>query len=196
MTSVHQAIKVDLELTLDTVVGEQRHRQVGEDEWTSEPMTLLDAIIQVAAERVVAQVDSAARERHGYGYSSILTSKIEPEIDRRVGAIVDGLMAKTLQRTDTLGRPKGEPTSLEDLVLERAEAWLNAHDRDSYSNSRQGTRLEKALASLIDREMQKALDQTMANAKQQALARLAPVAQESISKAVAEALGQQVAGAR
>jgi hypothetical protein len=195
VTSINEQIKVDLELSLDTVVGEQHRRQVGEDTWDSEPMTLLDAIINVAADRVVARVDAAARERYDYGYSSILAHKIEPEIDARVSAMVDGLMEKAIQQTDGFGRSKGEPRPLEEIVLDRAEKWLNGQAQGEYygSSNKKGTRLERALESLLDRQLTAALDKVMATARAEALAKLAPVAEAAVHSAVREALGQVVA---
>lgn len=192
--NLQDGIAVQFTLTPDTVVG-HTYRQTGEDDYAETPVTLVDAVVDRIAAQVLPKIEAAAQERFGgWGYSGIVEAKIGPAVDARVEAMVTELMEQSLTRTNTYGRPTGEaPVTLEEVITQRVEQWLNKAQGDSYN--KKGSPLEQALARLVDRDMQKALDATIAKAQQQALATVSATAEQAMVQGLRSSIARLAAQA-
>jgi hypothetical protein len=197
MTRLEDGIAVEFTLTPDTIVG-HTYRQTGEDDYADQPVTLADAVVERIADKMLARVEAAAKERFGgygaYGaYGGIVESKIGPAVDVRVEKIVADLMERSLTRTDPFGTPKGEETTLEEVITARVEKWLKQAQGDSYS--KKGSPLEQALAKLIDRDMQTALNKVIAEAQQKALATVSATAEQALVQGLRSSIAKMAAQA-
>jgi cobalamin biosynthesis Mg chelatase CobN len=115
--------------------------------------SLVDAAREVIKERTVSQVD----------------------------AILTEALKKPIQRYDDYGNKRGEPTTLEQLIVERAEKWLTETTGDY---NRRQTRIDKLISEAVDYKFSTELNKALADAK----AKVLRVVREKAAEALSETL--------
>lgn len=108
------------DLDLDSVVGERNMRQVGEDEYDAEPMTLRDAVIDAIARQAI--------ETHGktYNLPTLVTDLRAEVIREHLTPIVRAAITGTVQPTNRFGEPAGQPVSMRETIVAEARQVLLA----------------------------------------------------------------------
>ncbi len=187
-------IPLDANLDNRTTIG---YDSDGDPIYPSGPVTVADAVIDAAAESLAAGLMREFSNRQG-GYRSGVSDLYDEKLKERVESIID---AKVEEHFAAMlgGRPatafsEAVPAkTLDEYIGERVQTWLNQATGDNYSRERK-SRLEQALAKLLDRELTKALDDTMADARRKALDAVAGVAQEKLAEALRQSIHQVAKG--
>lgn len=181
MTTEPMTINVELGLTLDTPV-DYRHRQVGEEEWATRPVSLIEAILDRAALHLVDQLAKAPTYR---GWKEVVHDRILSAIDERVTPILDEAFAAPLPLTNGFGEPTGKTTTLRELIVAEAHKQLkvNAGRLDGK------TPLMKVLEEVTERALTADLKAEVDAAKEQLRAAMKDAAAAVLGSAMAKAQG-------
>lgn len=122
-----------------------------------------------------------------------LDALISEKIEARATAIVEDLLTKPIQRTDTFGQPTGEPVSLHAILAKEIEGWCAAsvdssgrEGRDSYGT--RTTRLEWLVKQVASSDLQQAVTKEVDRIK----AELKSAATGAIAKQIAERVAGMV----
>lgn len=180
MTEPIEPITVTMNIDLTTEVG-THYTQVGEDDYRNEPETLGDRVAHLLAEKVYQQAKSSLADtwpatNHRYG------DAIDKAIEERVAAE----LARPVTPTDGYGHPKGEPTTLGEVIDQRIAQWLSQRTGDSFSNNRT-TNLQKlindAVGAALTRDINGAIDAAKLEVTAAVKAQAAQVLAETLTRA-------------
>jgi hypothetical protein len=86
---------------------------------------------------------------------SVIRQRAEKLIDSQLEAVIDKILSSGFQPVDSYGEPKGEKTTLRDMIKKKAEAFLservdkNGKTADRYADP-VGTRLDVAMQKHVD----------------------------------------------
>lgn len=142
-------VEIDLGFMGKRLVDEGSH----DEPPTWEPLSIEDAIIEAAARGLVAQSQ--------YDLTSEVRSKVreimEEEIRTAIQPLVMTALERTFQPTDHMGNPKGEPTTLAEMIAASAEKLLRQP-----TGERIGQRAQTLLDKVIDEHVNKALTKELA----------------------------------
>lgn len=166
------------------------YSQVGEDEWRTEPMTLLEAVIAQAAERLV---DHAKREGVKDPYKTLVErvrNIRDEEIREAVKPIIRAAMQRSVQPTNGLGEPAGEPKTLNELIVDEATKQLTSTAKTSTTDFRRRdqTVLEAVIAEQVGAALNKELKTALEGAKAEVLAAVREKGNEVLTEALARAM--------
>jgi hypothetical protein len=159
-------------------------RCVGRDEEGPiyEEMTLLDAVVDAAAEKMLREVRG--------GTDNDLRRRVEAVIDLKIEAILDpmlpGMVEEALKTERAVTNQWGETEkrmSLSGLMVQYAESQLKSSD-----NSFNETVLTKAMKEHVDYTLKRELTDAVLAAKSALLDRLRAQAAEVLAEAVAKAM--------
>lgn len=124
---------------------------------------------------------------------SKLDELIASKIEARATAIVEDLLTKPIQCTDTFGQPTGEPVSLHAIMAKEIDSWCTVsvdssgrEDRNSYGT--RTTRLEWLVKQVTSTELQSAVTKEVDRIK----AELKAAATGAIAKQIAERVAGMV----
>lgn len=145
--------------------------------------TSFEQIITNGVTRIVADRILADRDR----YSSVrknVEDRIAELVAEKVDARITQVLEEPRQPTDTFGNPKGEPTTLNEIILARVDAHLREMTGDSFRSQQRMTRLERIASEAIDRkwdaEVRKSIEEASMQVRKKVAARAAEVLTESI----------------
>lgn len=176
------AIKVEFDLTPDTVIGHS-YRQVSEEDYAADtPITLGDHVAQLIATSLAAQIKKELRE--SYNYRDIAQDAVAKYAQERI----ETALGKMTQPTDPYGTPKGQAKTIAELIDDKITAWFNAGRSGNYGD----TNLEKLIAKAVDRQMQTDMNKAVEAAKKKILDTLTAEAQAQMAKAFASVVAAQV----
>ena len=154
-----------------------------------EKNTVLDAVLDRAA-RLVADHVVGSIASYGNSYSGGVSNLFHQFVEPRINRVFDEEVKKALNNLVTpkagWGQPEPTPVPLEEWIASKVDSWLKSAEIGSYRDG--ASRLEKAVATMTDRQMQKALDEAMSTAKQQALAAFSSVAEMKLTDALRESI--------
>lgn len=171
MTSPHPLqVHVEMDLTLDTAIGESRSGQ---------PVTVLDAIVRETSGRLIQALreDLANWER-----SRDLVRKITSEMVREtLGPIIDEAINGVIQPTNSYGAPTGPATTLRAMVMDEVKRQMKLGQGGSFGDK---SVYEKALRSVTADALAKELSTEITVAKKA----LREAAQKAAAEAIAKAL--------
>lgn len=143
-----------IEVTVDEVslasVVDTTYAGINEDgeEIGIEAVTIRDLVVIELANRVVKDPEwPTLRTRISQIRDDVIRSAIEPAVTEA--------MAKPIQLTDSYGSPKGEPTTLRELVMKEAQTYLTRAG-DGYGGDRV-TPTQKFIRDEIGRQFQSEL---------------------------------------
>lgn len=178
-------ITVEFRIGLDTVIG-QHYTQTGPDDYSTEPMTFADAVIERAALMLVKQL---VVDREGY---SSLRSRAEAVIDtivrEKVEPIVIALIDGEAPITNQFGEPTGKTVTMRERI-EKAGTALLTKSSDQFSSRNGGKSLiDKIADEAAERALTKELSGAVAEAKAALLGTLTHNAAAVMTKAISDAI--------
>ena len=154
-----------------------------------EKNTIIDAVLDRAA-RLVADHVVGRIASYGDSYSGGVSKLFHQLVEPRINQVFDEEVKKALNNLVTpktgWGQPEPTPVPLAEWIASKVDSWLKSAENGSYRDST--SRLEKAVATVTDRQMQKALDEAMSTAKEQALAAFSSVAETKLTEALRESI--------
>lgn len=123
-----------------------------------------------------------------------LRSLIDEAVTTKAAGVIEEIMARPLQRTDSYGQPVGEPVSLAAVIADRVENWATERvDQDGKlegKNNRFGavfsTRLEHMVRDLASGDLKRAVDKEVTAIRDQLKAGASAAIAKQIASRVAE----------
>ncbi len=174
---------VDVTFTVDlsTVVG-RHHRQISEDDYTTEDETLGDRIASLVAEKVYrAHKDVwASYERR---------QEVTEAVDRAIDARVSEALSRPITPTDQYGQPKGEPTTLGEIIDWRLAEWFKAAKADAGYQRQQVSNLDALIEKAVSEGIRKDVDGAVKAARAQIVATLQAEGVKVMTEMLARAVG-------
>lgn len=162
--------------------------QNSEGEWEAGPTTVLDVVLERAAQIVAdGLLRRAGTDALPY---DLFRELVEPKVDAMLATKVEEALNRKITPTSGWGEPKSDPTPLEEWIAGRIEQWLNSATGDPYN--RKPSALDKAVEGFMGREMEKALDAAMADAKKRALGAFTKVAEAKLGEALRASIAEAV----
>lgn len=144
---------------------------------------LADAIVAEAARQAIDANDGlrfAVRDRIELLTDEALRARITPMIEEA--------LAGAIQKTNSFGERKGEPTTLREVIVAKVEKWLRDPDPDARSpigGGKRPTRIETLIAKEVDRTIRADLNDAMNAARAQVVAGVKDKAAEVIAETIA-----------
>lgn len=148
------------------------------------PESVEDALIGMAAHLLAMRVSSEElRTIH-----KKVGEQVAVIVREKVGERIETALAAPITRTDAYGNPKGDTTTLAEIVAAEATAWLSRPTGDSYSSSQRKTNLAKILDECIGRVWQAEIGTQIAEAKAQVIKTLTASTAQVLTDAVRRGL--------
>lgn len=136
-----------------------------------------EAIVQECARRLLQQYDLTDDVRRR------MKQVTGEEIKAAVQPLIKAALDEGFQPTDSFGSPKGDPTTLRDMIVQEAKRDLGASKQPGYHGSKQ-TLLEEIVGREVERAVREDLKQAMDDARKQVRA--------AVEKNGAEILAQTI----
>lgn len=162
-----QPIKVELEIDLNQVLGTNSIRYDDEGTPVSEPTTIEDLILHMAATKIADRAVASGGE--GIGWS---------DLRRRVGAIRDDTLRKllkpmlteavnsSLRATNAYGEPTGDEMTVREYIVRLAREQLQVRGTQNHLGTKQqATLLQIIIAEELDAAFRKEIAGLVAGAK-------------------------------
>lgn len=181
--STPDPIDVTFTVDLSTVVAHS-YRQTGEDDYAQTDITLGERVAEILADRIYQ-----ARRHDDHAYWS--SSAVKEAVDRAISERVEAAMGRSVTPTDEFGQPKGEPTTMGQIISDRLSAWFkeNAPNRDSYGYKSGRTNIQVLLDPLGNRIREEDVDGAIKAARAQLVATLQAEAAKVLAETLARATG-------
>lgn len=149
--------KINLTIDLDEDLGEfNENGELVMSGTMSE--AIRDRVVQLTVQRIIGKDDRQLRNE----VTELVRGIVQTEVKERIAAILGG----SIQRTDAWGAPKGEPTSIAELVQEATTKWLEAPKRDRSYNQNAGN-MGELVEDLVKEAVAKDLKPTIDAARKQ-----------------------------
>lgn len=136
-----------------------------------------EAIVQECARRLLQQYELTDDVRRR------MKQVTGDEIRAAVQPLIQAALDEGFQPTDSFGSPKGEPTTLRDMIVQEARRDLGASKHPGHHGSKQ-TLLEEIVGREVERAVREDLKQAMDEARKQVRA--------AVEKKGAEILAQTI----
>ncbi len=182
MTSTENSAPVTLfAVTWDTVIGS---REVGYDDETGpqhEGIRLGDMVVDALVDRLARDI-----KRDGDGLYGAVTKAREAATAasrEEAAVLVREALVGEIRPTNHYGEPKGEPTTLRDLIRADIQAYLGEPERRSSYDERKG-----GFRALVREEVNTALTNELRDVMRDARAQAAAVVKERASGLIASVL--------
>jgi hypothetical protein len=177
-------LNVSFSLGLNTAV-DTAYRQVGEDDYSTGPVTVLDLIVAQASRDI-------AKQFMGGRYDDPIKTRMNDAIDAEVRAVVGPMVAKALDAewtpTDEWGDAIGESTTLRKMVRAQAEKALEVKPPDRNGYNAKGSPLYEALAEVTAATVRKELAAELAEARKSVAAKVGNVTAEVLADTIVRSL--------
>lgn len=164
-----------------------------EPEPRSEPgaLTISETAIKYDAQRmadtIAGMASSAIVKACGDDIRKMVSDQVRTQIESKVGALIDEILAAGVQQRDRYGDPVGEPTTMKALIGKASEDYLavKVDKNGSPGNySPVGTRLE----FIVKKNVEEVIDYKMQNEIKKACELAVQAAQAKVGEAVAKLL--------
>lgn len=182
MTPQYADLPTEVTIPLDFGKYLSEFAPAPDGEYRAQP-TSFEQIITNGVTRIVADRILSDRNR----YQSIrknVEDRIAELVAEKVDARITAALEEPRQPTDGYGQPKGEPTTLNEIILQRVDAHLREMTGDNFRNQARMTRLERLASEAIDRkwdaEVRASIEEASMQVRQKVAARAAEVLTESI----------------
>lgn len=93
---------------------------------------------------------------------------LQAKIDEHVTGLLDEALHEALQPTDHFGKPKGEPKTMEEIIVAQVDDFLRRATRsDNYDRSPAlvDKHLQDAVSKVVKKELSEALNEAVANVR-------------------------------
>jgi hypothetical protein len=137
-----------------------------------------DAIVQEAARRVLGQRDLTEEVRRR------VRQITDDQISAAVKPLIDAALSEGFQPTDSFGSPRGEPTTLRDMVVKEVRYGLEASKQVGYSGRNQQTLLQEIIGREVERVVREDLKQAMDEARKQVRAAVEQKGAEMLAQTI------------
>ena len=161
-------MKLNIEVDLATI-GFEQDPETGDMYPTAD---LLARVAEIIANRVT-----------GYDIRSAVESEVRNVAREQAGSVITDVLSGPIQRTDGYGNPRGETTTVREMVLAAVDEWMRLPRSDSYRNPTMGDSLKK----LVDEILRSELKGTVDAAKKKVSEEVLRLAVESAAQALASA---------
>lgn len=162
-------LSVQFSFDLTTVIGQS---------YDGSPITLADRVAEIVSTQVVQK---AGQEWY---------PRVRATADEVANRLVEERFRDVLERefvpTDGYGSPKGEPTTINELITKRAEAWLT-EKHSSRGQATSQTRLAHLIDEAIGRAFETEIKKVVTAAQAQATAAVAVKAAEVFAEIIRRA---------
>lgn len=122
--------------------------------------TASEAIVKECAARFLRQHDLTEDVRRRFKQIT------DEEIRAVVQPLIQEALAEGFQPTDSFGSPKGEPTTLREMIVKEVKRDIGASKQPGYHGSKQ-TLLEEVVGREVERAVREDLKQAMDEARKQ-----------------------------
>jgi hypothetical protein len=165
------------------------YSQVGEDEWRTEPMTLIEAVIATASERLVDHAKREGTKDHFKTLVERVRAVRDEEIREAVRPLISEALEAPIVPSNTLGERRGEETTMHELIVTEATKQLAkpAGRRRDFINPPL-TILESVIAEQVNAALSKELRGALDEAKAEVIAAVREKGNEVLTEALARAL--------
>ena len=174
--------KIEIDLDLNAHLA--RHGGYDEDgEPVSSPTTIEDVVLGLAAQKIVTSILTS--EAKSYLHSAVQRIR-DDEIREQLRPLIADALARSVQPTDHFGNPKGEPTTLAEVITKQAKAEATAPRDQGYGKPKR-TLVQEIVAKEVDRtfraELAKELEAGKAEVRKALREQGAAILQQAIEKA-------------
>lgn len=182
MSEEYASLPTEVTVPLDFAKYLSEFSPAADGEYHHQPSSF-EQIIANGVTRLVADRILADRDR----YSAVrkdVEARIAELIAEKVDARITAALEEPRQPTDGYGQPKGEPTTLNEIILKRVDAHLREMTGDTFRGQQRTTRLDRIVSEAIDRkwdaEVRKSIEEASMQVRQKVASRAAEVLTESI----------------
>ena len=134
---------------------------------------LVGRVAQVIADRI-----------SGYDIRSTIESEIRNVASEKARAVITEVLAGPIQRTDGYGSPRGETTTVREMVMAEVDKWMKLPKSDGYNRN---DTMGDALKKIVDEILRNELKGTIAAAKKKVSEEVLRLAVEGAAAALASA---------
>ena len=174
-----EPIKLNLELNLDQhLIRFRGYNQDGEE--VVEPQTVEDIVLDLAAQRVAAQVEKDVKVE----LAQRLRDLTDTEIRERVQPLIVEAMARPFRRSNPYGEATGPETTLREEITRVALDQLTKPTRDRYGSD-STTFVQSFIKEAVQKELKAELKVALDDAKAQVRAAVTTQAAEMIQQTIA-----------
>lgn len=156
--------EITVTLDLDKHLAAERYYDPETDQEVSEPTTLEGLVLDRIVAALVAKVTS---ERDYVNGIAERLNRIRDEVlDRLLEPLLQEAITRSFQPTNRFGESSCEATTLSDVIVARAEAWLRETPND-YNSRGKGPRIDRFINEAVGREFQLRLRTAVAEGEAQ-----------------------------
>jgi hypothetical protein len=119
-----------------------------------------------------------------YDIRAAIESEIRNVASEKAREVIADVLAGPIQRSDSYGNAKGEPTTVREMVMVEVDKWMKLPGRDSYSSN---PTMGDALKKIVDEILRDELKGTIAAAKKKVSEEVLRLAVEGAAAALASA---------
>lgn len=158
-------LKIELELDINGHLA--RHLGYNEEgEPIQQPTTLEDVVLGMAAERLVRSVTADEAKRYMRERISAIRDE---EIRAAIRPLIEEALTRSIQPTDHYGNPKGEPTTLAEVITKEAKTAVTVPKEHGYGKPKR-TLIQEIIADAVDLQFHRELGEAIAEGKKAVLA--------------------------
>ena len=175
MTTIGKAlgeqITVTLDIGLDTVVANSVTYDNDGEYQGSDGVTLAHLVAERIADRLLDDARQAVQYAH-------VLDRINHEIDKAIADKLADILDREIVPTDAYGNKRGEPRTLTQEIIDKAQGWLTARSRSSGGYRDEGTNAERLITAAVDKAFTREVGAAIDKAKAEALAKTKDAAAE------------------
>ena len=131
--------------------------------FTGEDQSIAEAVLERCAGQVLREVGREAIYRTHLERVEEIRDDL---IVERLTPLIDEALTKSVQKTDAFGEPKGDPTTLREVILKRATDFLKQPRNSRIGQDRQ-TDVQAFIDEAVSRTVTKELRQALEDARKE-----------------------------
>jgi hypothetical protein len=178
---VNITVNVD-NVSLDSVIGEHARYDEDGDYIGTSGKTLADLVAATIATELKKTDEFTTAKKRVFEIR-------DSEIRERARELVAAAIEQPMHRTDSFGNRVGEPTTLAEVIVAQAHAYLTKRVDDGYRSGGE-TVLQKACREAIDKALRAELSQVITEEKERVVAAVRAKAAELVTEAVKQGIGR------
>lgn len=176
--------QITVQLDLDELLA--GYRRVGPDGEESGPVSMTDAIVSDAARQLVERL---VRDTDRYGaLLAQVNAARDAAIMERLLPLIDVALSRAIQPTNGYGQPVGEPTTLTDVIVQKATKALTEKRSKGY-----GKPETTLVDEILDESMRRTIGSELREAIQEARAQVHAAVREQGATVIAETIERMAA---
>lgn len=153
-------MKIELELDLDKHLA-QHYGYDEEGEPVQQPTTLEDIVIGMVAQQVRATLITDDTKRH---LNDRVRGIRDEEVRAAIRPLIEEALTRSIQPTDIYGNPKGEATTLAEVITKEAKTALTVPKEHGYGKPKR-TLIQEIIADAVNTQFRRELDEAITEGK-------------------------------